>query len=260
MKIEPLEPGLEPVFWKHVMQDIPHYYFFAFDWKYNREKTEILLALERQRIDGMMLVYNERIVQLRGSSEAAAAFLEMLDLEKVEIQSPEAYGQLILKKYKSTLNQSHRIMLMVLRKGEEKFHKKHTTFFELDAAHSGRIATIMRDVDPEYWGDVTSQRIVEGMNQGMNWLGIKAGNELVSIGGTRLTEWAGLIGVVATREKHRNKGYATSVVSELVKRILKEISLAMIFVLSDNQPAIQAYMKVGFKPYKTYFFMRGIRR
>jgi len=259
MKIEPLEPGLEPVFWKHVMQDIPHYYFFAFDWKYNREKTEILLALERQRIDGMMLVYNERIVQLRGSSEAAAAFLEMLDLEKVEIQSPEAHGQFILKKYKSTLKQSHRIMLMVLRKGEEKFHKNHTTV-ELDASYSEKIATMMRDVDPEYWGDVTSQRIIEGMNQGMNWLGIKAGNELVSIGSTRLTKWTGLIGVVATHEKHRNKGYATSVVSELVKRILKEISLAMIFVLSDNQPAIQAYTKVGFKPYKTYFFMRGIRR
>jgi RimJ/RimL family protein N-acetyltransferase len=259
MNIEPLEPGLEPIFWKHVMQDIPHYYFFAFDWKYNREKTEILVALERHRIEGVMLVYNERIVQLRGSGEAAAALLEMLDLEKVEIQSPEAYGQFVLMKYKSTLKQSHRMMLMVLRKGEEKIHKRHTTA-ELDASHSGRIATIMRDADPEYWGDVTSQRIVDGMNQGMNWLGIKAGEALVSIGSIRLTEWAGLIGVVATHEKHRNKGYATSVVAELVKRILKKISLAMIFVLADNQPAIQAYTKVGFKPYKTYFFIRGIRR
>ena len=259
MKIEPLGPALEAIFWNHVVQDIPHYYFFAFDWKYNREKTEILLALERHRIDGMMLVYNKRIVQLRGSSEAAVALLEMLDVEKVEIQSPEAYGQLILNKYRSTLKQSHRMMLMVLRKGEEGIHKRHSTV-ELDASYSHKIATIMRDVDPEYWGDITSQRIVEGMNQGMNWLGTKIGEELVSIGSTRLTEWAGLVGVVATNEKHRNKGYATSVVSELVKRILKEISLAMIFVLADNQPAIQAYTKVGFKTYKTYFFMRGIRR
>jgi predicted GNAT family acetyltransferase len=259
MKIEPLGHGLEPIFWKHVMQDIPHYYFFAFDWKHNREKTEILLALERQRIDGMMLVYNKKVVQLRGSSEAAAALLKMLDLEKVEIQSPEAYGQLIFNKYKSTLKQSHRMMLMVLHKGEQEIHKRYTTV-ELDASYSQKIATIMRDVDPEYWGDVTSQRIVDGMNQGMNWLGIRVGDELVSIGSTRLTEWAGLIGVVATDEKHRNRGYATSTVSELVKRILKEVSLAMIFVLADNQPAIQAYTKVGFKPYKTYFFMRGIRR
>jgi predicted GNAT family acetyltransferase len=151
------------------------------------------------------------------------------------------------------------MMLMVLHEGEEEIHKRHATV-ELDASYSQKIATIMRDVDPEYWGDVTSQRIVEGMNQGMNWLGTKIGQELVSIGSTRLTEWAGLIGVVATNEKHRNKGYATSVVSELVKRILKEVSLAMIFVLADNQPAIQAYTTVGFKPYKTYFFMRGIRR
>jgi len=118
----------------------------------------------------------------------------------------------------------------------------------------------MRDADSEYWGDTSGQQIIEGMNRGMNWFGIKVDDELVSIGSSRLTEWAGLIGVVATYEKHRNKGYATSVVSSLVKRILEKLSPAMIFVLADNLPAIRAYTKIGFKPYKTYFFMRGEKR
>ena len=259
MEIVSLGPDLEPIFWEHVSQDIPHYYFFAFDWKYNRNKTKIWLALEENQIDGMMLVYNERIVQIRGSSKAADAFLEMLDLEKVEIQSLEKHKQLILKKYKPTLKQSHEMMLMLLHKGEEEFHTEHP-IVELDASHAKKIATIMREADPEYWRDITGQRIVEGINQGVNWLGIKVNEELASIASARLTEWTGLIGVVATHKEHRNKGYATSVVSELVKRILKKLLLAMIFVLTDNLPAVRAYKKVGFKPYKTYFFMRGERR
>jgi len=41
MEIVSLGRALELKFWDHVKQDIPHYYFFAFDWKYNRDDTEI---------------------------------------------------------------------------------------------------------------------------------------------------------------------------------------------------------------------------
>jgi len=258
MEIVSLGRALELKFWDHVKQDIPHYYFFAFDWKYNRDDTEILLALEEERIDGMMLVYNERIVQLRGSNKAAEAFLERLDLDKIEIQSPKEHKQLILKKYKPTLRQSHEMMLMVVHKGEGELHTRHP-IVELNAAHSENIAAIMRDADPDYWGDVTGERILEGMNKGANWFGIKVNEDVISIGMLRLTEWAGLIGVVATQEEYRNRGYATSIVVGSVKEIFRRRSLAMIYVLADNPPAIRAYRKVGFRPYKIYFFMRGER-
>ena len=259
MKIVSLRSIWEPTFWEHVNQNIPHYYFFAFDWKHNREKTEILLALEGNKIEGMMLVYDKRIVQLRGSNEAAKSLLDGLDLERVELQSLEEHKHLVLKNYKPTLKQSHEMMLMLLHTGEEELQMKWPAVV-LDASHAERIASIMREADPEYWGDTSGQQIIEGMNRGMNWFGIKVDDELVSIGSSRLTEWAGLIGVVATHEKHRNMGYATSVVSSLVKRILEKLSPAMIFVLADNLPAIRAYTKVGFKPCKTYFFMRGEKR
>ena len=258
MEIVSLAHELEPKFWDHVKQDIPHYYFFAFDWKYNRDDTEILLALEEERIDGMMLVYNKRIVQLRGSNEAAEVLLEKLHLDKIEIQSPKEHKQRILKKYKPTLRQSHEMLLMVVHKGEEELHTSHPTV-ELDATHSENIAAIMRDADPDYWGDVTGERILEGMNKGANWFGIKVNEGVISISMSRLTEWAGLIGVVATQEEYRNRGYATSIVAGLVKEIFRRRSRAMIYVLADNPPAIRAYRKVGFRPYKIYFFMRGER-
>ena len=45
MKIVELNTELEPLFWEHVNRDLPHYYFFAHDWRNFRSETEILLAL-----------------------------------------------------------------------------------------------------------------------------------------------------------------------------------------------------------------------
>jgi len=259
MKIVHLEPSLEPVFWKLINKDVPHYFFFAFDWAYHKDTTEILLALDRNRIDGMMLIYRQSIVQLRGSLEAAKALLHRLSLEEVELQAQEEHREDVLKKYVPTLKQSREMMLMTLLRGEETPQTKHPVV-TLNASDAEQIATIMRKADPEFWGTTTPQNIIEGIDKGISWLGVKVRGDLVSVGNVRLTDWAGLIGVAATQEAHRNRGYATAIVSELVKRILENPPLAMIYVLADNPPATRAYTKVGFKPYRIYFFMRGERR
>lgn len=256
MKIIPLELALEPLFWEHINQDLPHYYFFAFDWKYDKDASKILLALEESQIVGMMLIYRQSIVQLRGSSKAVKALLEKLDLEKVELLALEQHKQDILKKYKPTV--SYEIELMTLHEGEEKLQIKHPVV-PLYASDAEQIAHIMNNADLETWGTVTSQQIVEEM-QNLIWVGIKVGKELVSIGKARLTEWGGHIGVIATHEAHRNRGYATTVVSKLVKQLMEKQSISMIYVDSNNLPAIRAYKKVGFKPYRTYFYVKGERK
>jgi len=131
---------------------------------------------------------------------------------------------------------------------------------KLDPSDAEQIATIMRESDPEFWGTAASQGIVDGINRGVGWLGVKINGKVVSVGSMRLTEWGGLIGTVATHKDHRNKGYATSIVSELVKQMLAKAPWVIIYVLADNLPAIRAYEKVGFKRYKSYFFMRGEKR
>lgn len=185
MKIVSLEPALEQIFWEHVKQDIPHYYFFAFDWRYNRDKTEILLALEGNRIEGMMLVFRQSIVQLRGSRDAVKVLCERLYLEKIELQALDEHKQFILRKYKPTW--SHEMMLMKLKKGEERYHVKNP-IARLHTSDAEKAAIIMREAEPEYWGDRTGQQIVERINEGVSWLGIKVKGELVSVGSARLTE------------------------------------------------------------------------
>lgn len=118
------------------------------------------------------------------------------------------------------------------------------------------IADIMREADPEWWGEISTQHIAEGMKDRV-WLGIRLDGKLVSIGNTRLTDWGSNIGVIATREEYRNRGYARSIVSALVKEILQKSDLALIHVLSDNFPAVRVYEKVGFRSHKQYFLARA---
>mgnify|MGYP000315351247 CR=1 FL=1 len=250
----PLTSELEPAFWRLVERDIPHHFFFAFDWKYRRDETRILLALDRGRIDGMMLIYRGRIVQLRGSGEAVRALLEGLELEEVELVAEPPHERYVLERYVVTTNR--RLHLMILRRGEERSRPSHPTV-ELGASDAEEIAGLMRSADPEHWGEVTGQQVTETMREGVSWLGVRVGGRLVSVGSARLTEWVGLVRTVATHEAYRNRGYATSVVSELVHRMLRRVHMAIIYVLGDNWPAIRVYEKVGFRKYRTYLLIRG---
>ena len=91
----------------------------------------------------------------------------------------------------------------------------------------------------------------------MFWFGIKLEGKLVSVGNTRFVDFASNISMVATDERYRSRGYATSIVSALVQEILKRSPIALIHVIADNAPAVRAYSKVGFKPYKTYISIRS---
>ena len=257
MEIVSLNPAFEPVFWELVNQDIPHYYYFAHDWRFHRSESEILLALGKGgRIDGMMLTYKNRIVQLRGTGESVRALLDRLNLEKVELQALERHRQYVLEKYEPAW--SNDLMLMILHRGEEKLHLNHTVV-TLDLSDARQIAAMMNNSNQELWADVTKEQIIEQMST-MTLAGIKENGELVSIGSMRRTGEVGLIPIVATHTDHRNKGYATSIVSFLVGHILEKMPVAIIYVLGDNAPAIKVYSKVGFKPWRKYFLMKGDRR
>lgn len=257
MKVVPLDPSLEPLFWKHVNQDIPDYYFFILGLKHSKDSTDIWLALNKQnRIEGMMLVYKQSIAQLRGSVKAARALLAELNVEKVEIQTLEEHRTLIFDKF--NVKKTFKLMLMTLRRGEETLRVKYS-IVKLSTADAEDIAALMRHGDPEWWGEVSAERIAEGMKDRV-WLGVKVDGELISIGGARLDDWGSCINTVVTHETRRNRGYATSIVSALVEQILQKSSLTLIYVERDNTPAVRAYAKVGFQPYKKYFVARGHKK
>lgn len=249
MKVVPLDSHAEPMFWEYVLRDVPHYYFFILDMKRDRQSTRVFLALNHT-IEGMLLIYKEKIAQLRGTAEAAKALLE-IDMKEIEIQGQEEHKFLILEKFK--VKKALDLVLMTLKKGEETPRIRHHVE-RLSLADAPHIAALMRNGDPEWWGEITAKEIEDKMDQRL-WLGIRD-EELVSIGGCAPEPWGSNITTVVTDEAHRNKGYATSIVSALTGELFRMCNLALIHVESTNVPALKAYKKVGFNPLETYFLAR----
>ena len=253
MKIVRMDERSERIFWDHVNLDPLNYYFFIFDLKQRRDQTKIMLAMEGESIQGLMLVYRDQVVQLRGNREAVKLLLDNLSLEKVEMQAPLDCEDLVLSKYSPKLREE--MMLMYLKRGEENIQIS-TAPMKLGTDDAEQVLELMRRADPTWWGDIQIEFVQKALKEALCF-GIKQDNKLVSLGITRLVEFGSNISAVATHEQYRNRGYATSIVSTLVREILKASSTALIHVISDNAPAVRTYSKVGFKPYKTYLSIRS---
>jgi predicted GNAT family acetyltransferase len=254
MKIVSVRNGFENAFFNYVNQDPLNYYFFILDWKECPEQTKIFMAMQGKTIQGLMLVYADAVVQLRGNRMVVERLLDSVSLEKVELQAPLDCEDIVTRKYIPQIK--HDLMLMALKKGEENI-QVGTQPVRLGPEDAEEVAEIMRKVDPEWWGErVTVENRRESLTRSY-YLGIRRDGKIVSIGNTYFTDFGSNIGVVATNERYRNLGYATSIVSALVQEILKRSPTALIHVLSNNAPAVRAYSKVGYKPYKHYLLIRA---
>jgi RimJ/RimL family protein N-acetyltransferase len=211
------------------------------------------LAIEGNEVLGSLLVFDDSIVQFRGSREAVQKLLEYANVEKVELQAPPDCEDIVCQKFKPRVRQM--MVLMRLNRGEEHIHIAETPV-GLDVEDVEEVAALMRHCDPEWWGEIKAEQLRQRWLS-VFWLGIKKEGRLVSVGNTRFVDFASNIGVIATDEHYRGRGYATSIVSSLVQEIFKRSPIALIHVIADNAPAVRAYSKVGFKPYKTYLSIRN---
>jgi predicted GNAT family acetyltransferase len=253
LKVVNIEDGFEKVFWEHVNRDPFEYYFFILDFKERRKETKILLAIEAGKIEGSVLVFADRIVQFRGKRKAVEKLLKHVNIDRVELQAPLDCEDIVTRKYKPSVE--YELVLMVLKKGEEKLQIRHEPL-RLRPEDAERVAEIMRSADSAWWGDITTEDRRESLEK-TYWLGIKQDGKMVSVGNTRFVDWGSNVGIIATDGSYRNKGYATSIVSALVKEILNRSSAALIHVVSNNCPALRVYSKIGYKPYRRYLLIRG---
>ena len=255
LKVVSVYDGYEQAFWNHVNLDPLDYFFFILDLKQHPENTKILLAIEGEKIQGLMLVYSGLIVQLRGKRRAIEKLFDHINLEKINLQAPLEFEDLVIRKYTPQIR--HELVLMTLKKGEEKLQiiEKPVRLGPEDALE---VANLMKEADPEWWGEITPEDRKQSLEETF-WVGFKHDGRIVSVGNARFNDLGSNVGVIATDQRHRNMGYATSIVSTLVEEILKRSPAALIHVLSENAPAIRVYSKVGYRPYKRYLLMRAER-
>jgi len=233
------------------LHGLPDYYFFILDVKYDATNSKVTLALdEKDKINGMMLVYHNTMAQFRGNNQAIEKLLTELDLDKIMITTPLEYTPFKFPSRYRVREETRGLTVMTLRKGEETPPIRHD-LVRLSATDAEDIAALMKTCNFDWWGEISAQQIAERMKERL-WLGIKIDGKLVSIGGARVDDWASNIHTVATHKDYRCRGYATSIVSALVEQIMKKSRLALIHTETINTPAIRAYTKAGFEPYKNY--------
>lgn len=254
MLVVPLTSKFENQFWKYVNLDLLDYYFFVWDWKLQKGKTKIFLVLdEREEIVGLMLIYDNRFVQLSGKKEVAHLLLSQLDLKKVELQAPLEWSQSVFEKYPAFAFKET-MLLLSLSKGEENLQVS-TLPEKLIIDDAQEIADLLRLACPDFWSVITAEDI-QAMFSGRLWFGIKSEGKLVSLGTATATSKVSHVNWIATQEQYRNRGYAKSILSALLKEMMKTSSTAIIYVLNNNVPAMRAYSKVGFKQYKQYVYLK----
>jgi len=255
MQLVPLSPELEHRFWDIVRRDYADYYFFIFDWLLQKQRTQIFLAIEANVIVGLMLIYDGYIVQLRGEAAAIRFLLANLTLQKVDVQVPSGCGNLLLEKYPH-FELKENIILMKVKKGQE---QSNVTVEPqpLNAADAPAVAELMHVCYPEMWSEISAEQVEVLMAaKEAIWLGIKVDGKLAAFGYAVQTPKVSHVTWIATHPRYQRRGYASSIVSSLVKECLVLSEEAIIYVVEDNIVAKHIYQKAGFTPYKSYVFLK----
>jgi ribosomal protein S18 acetylase RimI-like enzyme len=255
MQLTPLSSQTEPLFWQITRQDPLNYYFFIHDWQNHKDKTQIYLAQTPHAVAGLMLVFEGSIAQLRGTVEAVQFLLGNLSATVQDVQVPLNCEKLLLERFPHYQLKAH-VFLMALERGKEHLHFGVAPE-QLSARDAGAVAGLMHLCCPQLWSGVSAEMVAARMESAEAvWVGIKAAGELVAFGYALLMPAVSQVTWIATHPRHENRGYATAVTSALVQRCLRTSPTAIIYVMDDNVRAQGIYGKVGFRPVRSYCFIK----
>ena len=255
LRVCELGGGNEAWFLRSVEDLWPEYFWFLVDWMFERDRTMIRVVEDGGTLLGASLVYDHKIVHFRGELGACRALLESLKEEKVEINAPLEMKEELLRRFHPKVD--FNIVLMTMGRGglKPRCAYEWETLVPEDASD---IALLLNQADPKWWGDMSEERVRAMFNKSY-WIGIRDGGSLKAVGSV-LTQGPGFnISIIATEMGSRGKGYATTIVSVLAERILREVPYAVIHVREDNHAARSVYENVGFRPYKSFYILRGER-
>ena len=253
MKIIPLDSTTEPIFWGFVEERIEEYFFFIMDYKQHPDLTKIWMALDDAgEINGMLLCYREKHIQIRGNNEAIKELINQVDMISMDITVLNSQKECLCSKNKENKKE---ILLnrMVIHPGENQVINDFTPEI-LDESDQVELASLFRKADPEFWGNIQGKDLE--FNETHKWFGIKRENKIVSFAQTWIGDEVGIVSTVATDLDFRKRGFATSLVSYAVQDLFKHTPLGLIHVRADNAPAVHTYKKIGFKDYFQFSFYK----
>jgi hypothetical protein len=100
MQVVPLEPTNEDSFLKFLKRDIIANFFGLLDFKFHRDKTKFLIAVEGDEILGYLLEFDEKALTIRGDARCAAELLKKASLVEPLISIEPEHMPAVEKFYK----------------------------------------------------------------------------------------------------------------------------------------------------------------
>jgi ribosomal protein S18 acetylase RimI-like enzyme len=240
----------EALFYDYIKNNFAEYFFFHVDYAQYPESTEIYMAFDNEeKIQGMVLNWKNRRIQLRGSILSLEFLLNGKEYHPISITGFDMHKKLI-SKFFPDYKKEIALYRMDLEKGDQKDFKKYTSQ-RLNESHREDISSLMRIADPIFWGSRKPEDILFDENN--IWNGIMKEKDLVCMVGLWKYESIGYITVVGTHPDYWNQGYASSLISSTLKELFREKKQCFIMVRVANTPAIHTYKKLGFSICKTHY-------
>jgi RimJ/RimL family protein N-acetyltransferase len=230
---------------KTLVSDVVRHVFAVYDLQKDPQHTRTYAAFMNGNLQGYILIYAATDVPsviLECEDNVAEKLLEHAPLNNFIVHAPPNLLPAIQKRYPDAKHYVEDWMLVP--RGKAKFFRSqlvrrlHT---EEDASKLANLLMSRKD------------RPVSMLKRYADWIskmpvyGVFREDKLVSYAGSFLQlpqVW--LIGGVYTDAEHRNKGYATLAASAITEEALKTADAAVLFVRSDNHPALRAYQRIGY--------------
>ena len=240
----------EDIFYDYIRNNFAEYFFFHVNYAQYPESTQIYMALDDdEQIQGMVLIWKNRSIQLRGTAVGLRFLLNGKYYNPISITGFDNHKKLI-SKFFPDYKKEIAMYRMGLKKGDQKDFEKYK-FQKLNESHREEIASLMRITDPIFWGSRKPEDIM--IDENNTWYGIVKEKDLICMIGIWKYESIGYIFLVGTHPDYWNQGYASSLISSTLKELFREKKQCFIMVRVANAPAIHTYKKLGFSICNTHY-------
>lgn len=255
LRVIPVQEPYEKQFIDFLEAERILHVFTVYDFRYMRDKTQIWVALEDEKIAGYLLEFDNRIVHTHGSAESVAKLLDYTNLgEAVFVIEPHHLG-LVEERFKplgptDSLSKSEITTYLIAKVDAETF--KPSIRHRVKKLGTEDLAEVLKSM-----GDEWKSRIENVIHKGVAFGAYDNGSLVAVATVSEILDGLALVRGVYTLPSFRRKGFATSACSALIQELIDLGKEAMLWVARDNLPAIRVYEKIGFK--RTEHVLLGFR-
>jgi len=241
----PLDKHLESRLFEFMNRDRIRHFYALYDLEHHKAKTMAWTALsnDNDNIVGYLVEYDKRILFMRGNEKSAVPLLKNSDLTSA-VFNIEPHHLSAIKRLHEPTEPADKMTKGLI-----------TTFKTMKTTPKGFKPIVKHPVQELNQKNVTELANLLG-TEPQTALGFFTGLALGAFQGGKLVSFAAspemlndlaIIRGVQTVPTERGKGYATSVCSALVQRLVQEGRDVMLYVSKDNPAAIKVYRKIGFR-------------